>query len=273
MIDCRFTPPASWPKYKRQAAIAKGWQTSKNDADNLAKSILDGATGIVWDDDSQVVGLVVTKRYDADAKTLVTVIEPDKNLRSFKCGELTILNCSEDLDLGEFLDNGAAVIDAMPYFWAKGDKGDPFTYDDFTAEQIAELQRPATDAVTELTQEVHALEQQFTEQENQRIANESQREGNESERHQLFSVDHQRAVSDHTKYEQDHTKELQRQLNESQRQQAETTREQAEASRNTNESNRQQAETQREETFATYRPIIDAKLDMISQEQFNQIFE
>lgn len=210
----------------------------------------------------------------------IRVIEPDKNLRSFKCGELTILNCSEDLDLGEFLDNGAAVIDAMPYFWAKGDKGDPFTYNDFTAEQIAELQRPATDAATELTQEVHTLEQQFTEQEGERVVNENTRKENElerqraeSERHQLFSVDHQQAVSDHAQYEQDHTKELQRQLNESQRQQAETTREQAETSRNTNESNRQQAETQREETFATYRPIIDAKLDMISQEQFNQIFE
>lgn len=30
----------------------------------------------------------------------------------------------------------------------KGDKGDPFTYSDFTEEQIAELQRPATDAAT-----------------------------------------------------------------------------------------------------------------------------
>jgi Holliday junction resolvase RusA-like endonuclease len=79
MIDCRFTPPASWPKYKREAAIKTGWQTAKNDVDNLAKSILDGATGIIWDDDSQVVGLVVTKRYDVDSKTLVTVIEPDKN--------------------------------------------------------------------------------------------------------------------------------------------------------------------------------------------------
>ena len=28
----------------------------------------------------------------------------------------------------------------------KGDKGDPFTYDDFTPEQIADLQRPATEA-------------------------------------------------------------------------------------------------------------------------------
>ena len=30
----------------------------------------------------------------------------------------------------------------------KGDKGDPFTYGDFTQDQIAELQRPATDAAT-----------------------------------------------------------------------------------------------------------------------------
>lgn len=28
----------------------------------------------------------------------------------------------------------------------KGDKGDPFTYEDFTPEQIKELQKPATDA-------------------------------------------------------------------------------------------------------------------------------
>lgn len=31
---------------------------------------------------------------------------------------------------------------------AKGEKGDPFTYDDFTESQIAELQRPATEAAT-----------------------------------------------------------------------------------------------------------------------------
>lgn len=31
----------------------------------------------------------------------------------------------------------------------KGDKGDPFTYDDFTESQIAELQRPATEAATD----------------------------------------------------------------------------------------------------------------------------
>lgn len=169
---------------------------------------------------------------------------------------------------------------AALFFFAKGDKGDAFTYEDFTQEQIESLKKPAYDAAQELTQEVHVLEQQFTQQEGERVANENTRKENELERQgaersrELKSEeDHAQTISDHAQYEQDHAKELQRQSKESQRQQAETTREQAETSRNTNERNRQQAETQREETFATYRPIIDAKLDMISQEQFNQIFE
>lgn len=173
----------------------------------------------------------------------------------------------------------AITARAALFFFAKGDKGDAFTYEDFTQEQIEGLKKPAYDAAQELTQEVHVLEQQFTQQEDERIANENTRKENELERQSAESSrelkskeDHAQAVSDHTQYEQDHTKELQRQSNESQRQQSETIREQAETSRNTNESNRQQAETQREETFATYKPIIDKKLDMITQEQFNQIF-
>lgn len=210
----------------------------------------------------------------------IRVKEPNKNLRSFKCGSLTILNCSEDIDIGEFISEGAVIIDAMPYYWAKGDKGDAFTYDDFTPEQIEELQKPASDAAEELTQEVHALEQQLAEQENQRIANEIRREENEalriqaeSARYQQFSFDHQQAVndhataqSDHIQYAQDHEKELERES-------AETLRKQSETQRQTNEQQRQHNETHREETFATYRPMIDAKLDMITQEQFNQIFE
>lgn len=210
----------------------------------------------------------------------IRVKEPNKNLRSFKCGSLTILNCSEDIDIGEFISEGAVVIDAMPYYWAKGDKGDPFTYDDFTPEQIEELQKPASDAAEELTQEVHTLEQQFTEQENQRIANERQREENEtsriqaeSARHQQFSADHQQAVNDHTTAQSDHTQYTQDHEKELERESAETLRKQSETQRQTNEQQRQQNETQREETFATYRPMIDAKLDVISQEQFNQIFE
>lgn len=38
----------------------------------------------------------------------------------------------------------------LPYI--KGDKGDAFTYEDFTPEQIAELQKPATDKAAEVTE-------------------------------------------------------------------------------------------------------------------------
>lgn len=169
---------------------------------------------------------------------------------------------------------------AAVFFFAKGDKGDAFTYEDFTQEQIEGLKKPAYDAAEELTQEVHTLEEQFTAKENERKANESQRQNDEQERQSAESSrelkseeDHAQAIGDHTQYEQDHTKELQRQESEGQRQQAESLRVNAEDLRNANESKRQQSEQEREETFATYEPKIDAKLDMITQEQFNQIFE
>lgn len=38
------------------------------------------------------------------------------------------------------------VLEGAVYFYAKGDKGDPFTYEDFTQEQILDLKRPALDA-------------------------------------------------------------------------------------------------------------------------------
>ena len=45
----------------------------------------------------------------------------------------------------------------------KGDKGDAFTYDDFTAEQIASLQKPATDAATTATTAATKAEDAATE--------------------------------------------------------------------------------------------------------------
>ena len=48
----------------------------------------------------------------------ITVLEPEsRRLRSFKCEELQIVNCTQDLDLGEFIQNGAVTLDAMPFFW------------------------------------------------------------------------------------------------------------------------------------------------------------
>lgn len=74
----------------------------------------------------------------------------------------------------------------------KGDKGDPFTYDDFTPEQIAELQRPATEAAEtannaalfafKAAQNINALGVTLTAEEAKRESAESSRASAESER-------------------------------------------------------------------------------------------
>lgn len=46
----------------------------KRDADNVAKAVLDGLNGILWDDDTQVVELTTTKAVDREnPRTVVTV--------------------------------------------------------------------------------------------------------------------------------------------------------------------------------------------------------
>lgn len=74
----------------------------------------------------------------------------------------------------------------------KGDKGDPFTYDDFTPEQIADLQRPATEAAAvanqaaenanKATSDIKALGVTLTVEEEKRESAESSRASAESER-------------------------------------------------------------------------------------------
>lgn len=57
-----------------------------------------------------------------------------------------------------------AEIDVMlPFIKGdKGDKGEPFTYADFTPGQIAELQKPATDAANKLDERLTAIERRLT---------------------------------------------------------------------------------------------------------------
>jgi hypothetical protein len=74
----------------------------------------------------------------------------------------------------------------------KGDKGDPFTYDDFTPEQIADLQRPATEAAAVANQaaekankaatDIKALGVTLMAEEAKRESAESSRTSAESER-------------------------------------------------------------------------------------------
>lgn len=116
-----------------------------------------------------------------------------------------------------------AELEAMlPYI-----KGEPFTWEDFTPEQIAELQRPATEAASSVLK----LEKNVETAEKKRIADEQSRQ--EAEQARIGA-------------------EETRESNESIRQENEQTRQEAEA-------NRQTAETERETKFATFEPIINEK--------------
>ena len=64
VLEMRFPVPASWSKAKRARALAGAeWHTSKPDADNVAKAILDACNGVVFRDDSQIVMLTATKEF------------------------------------------------------------------------------------------------------------------------------------------------------------------------------------------------------------------
>lgn len=68
--------PQSYSK-KRSEACLSGFEkpTKKPDIDNAIKSILDGMNGIVYKDDSQIVSLHATKRYDSIASAHICVKE------------------------------------------------------------------------------------------------------------------------------------------------------------------------------------------------------
>ena len=77
IIECFFALPKSATKKQRIDVLEhRKFPTIKSDIDNIAKSILDGMNRHVYGDDSQIVDLVVTKRYDCDdAFVIVTVKE------------------------------------------------------------------------------------------------------------------------------------------------------------------------------------------------------
>lgn len=71
-----FPIPASWSKRKQaDAMIGSVPHTSKPDAENVAKAILDAMNGVVYADDKQVIDLRVTKHYGPDPRAVVAVTE------------------------------------------------------------------------------------------------------------------------------------------------------------------------------------------------------
>lgn len=68
------TPPASWSQKKQREALAGSvFPTSKPDADNVLKGIMDACNEIVFKDDKQVVDVVISKRYADIARAVVEV--------------------------------------------------------------------------------------------------------------------------------------------------------------------------------------------------------
>ena len=84
-MEFRFAYPKSayWPVNKNhRGEIREEWKrkqhTSKPDADNLIKAVLDGLNGVAFDDDSQVVSLIARKTYGETAEAQIEIKEWDE---------------------------------------------------------------------------------------------------------------------------------------------------------------------------------------------------
>lgn len=77
MLKFYFARPKSHSSRKGLKPNAPEWHTSKPDADNLAKAVLDCITQLgFWKDDSQVVALDVRKRYASASPFCEITIRP-----------------------------------------------------------------------------------------------------------------------------------------------------------------------------------------------------
>ena len=75
-ITAFFAPPKSARKKDKIEMLANRILPEKKpDCDNIAKIILDALNKIAYIDDSQVIELVVKKRYSAEAKVIVHIEE------------------------------------------------------------------------------------------------------------------------------------------------------------------------------------------------------
>ena len=77
-VQMFFPIPKSWSKKKReQALLGRIVPTKKPDSSNVLKSIEDGFTGVVWEDDCQVVDHHLTKRFAEEPCVIAIVTELD----------------------------------------------------------------------------------------------------------------------------------------------------------------------------------------------------
>lgn len=64
VVIAEWPAPQSWPEWKRAAAVqGRLCHTTKPDADNIVKAAVDALNGVVFRDDSQIVGMIARKAY------------------------------------------------------------------------------------------------------------------------------------------------------------------------------------------------------------------
>lgn len=107
-------------------------------------------------------------QYDIEVKT----VKNGQKLRMDLKNALKIVNYNEDADLPSGVEFGVntyvlqpQIIFAVGKDGEKGDKGDAFTFADFTSEQIVELQKPATDAAVAANSTLNMLSSTLSEEE------------------------------------------------------------------------------------------------------------
>jgi len=77
-IKAYFKIPKSYSKKKRQDALDnKIMPDKKPDIDNIAKCILDALNGLAYEDDKQIVYLVISKWYSEEPRVEVNISELD----------------------------------------------------------------------------------------------------------------------------------------------------------------------------------------------------
>jgi Holliday junction resolvase RusA-like endonuclease len=75
-LEYQMPIPASWSNVKRLKAIGKP-HTSKPDADNLVKFVLDTFKNMLWTDDSKIYSLQAIKYYSETPLTRIYIEEYD----------------------------------------------------------------------------------------------------------------------------------------------------------------------------------------------------
>lgn len=74
-IDFYFKVPKSYSKKKTDEALKGILRPTKNDIDNLCKSVLDGLLGIAYKDDRTICEVSASKYFDLEDKIIIEIEE------------------------------------------------------------------------------------------------------------------------------------------------------------------------------------------------------